>query len=393
LWVTPHRYLKVFGGVTLVGLSGSVTDLFEPAMPAAPIEMDYDQKYYHAGIRFNQMGRMLQASFKKSDFSDNMNPDRDQSRYYVKFDGLLPVPIEEDQLFLSAGFRHFETEFDNTGFKISSNTFWSGALLKLQQNSSIKYNVYFDRAASDSDFVATDNLAHAIYLSRWWPLRAGITFGYQYDVNDDDKDEVQANSVYLSGWLKPLDRLEFRGELGMRAEDVKEGSRLIGDEDRSRFKLSVKYSDKMIGALKVLLEQRMRENDEIGSEADFTRYSIGGDAAIRHYCDISAGYAYSLGDYQNVEQSFESRDHYLYVDITSREYYRMTAGFGVTYYRSKRDLDVESFALRFVASYRFQTKYRFEAAFSTDSFDDFLVRDQYYTANIVELSIIRDFSI
>jgi hypothetical protein len=253
--------------------------------------------------------------------------------------------------------------------------------------------VYFDRAASDSDFVATDNLAHAVYLSRWWPLLAGITFGYQYDVNDDDKDGVEANSVYLSGWLKPLDHFDFRGELGIRAEDVKEGSRLIGDEDRTRLKFSVKYNDETVGSLKFLLEQKTRENDEIGSEADFTRYSIGGDAAIRNYCDISAGYAYSLGDYQNVEQSFEFRDHYLYLDIASREYYRMTAGFGATYYRSRRDLDVESFALRFSASYRLQTEYRFEAAFSTDSFDDFLVRDKYYTANIVELSIIRDFSI
>jgi len=393
VWFLPHRYVKIMGGITAVDKKGSMLDLFDPVLPTAPQETDYKQMYYHAGLNLRHDGRMFQAMYKQSDFTDNLDSDRDQSRSSVRLDAFLPVPRYEKKLILSGGFRHFETSYDKTDFSLSSNTVWGGAKVNLPENFAIKYGFYFDRTSSDSDFVATDNLVHSAYLSHLWPAKAGVTVGYQYDINDDYSDEVQSNSLYFSGWAHPDPRVEIRGEYGTRAEEVQSGSRLVGDADRSHYRFTVTYREKAINSLKAYFEGRNRENDQIGTKADFTRVGVALDVEVPYYGNLIAGYSLSNGEFTNTTDKFEFRDHFVNADFYFREFYKTTVGVGGTYYRSKRDLDVESFMMRFTGSYRLADDYRIEAEYNVHNFDDFLVRDQYYTANIVKVTLTKDISI
>jgi len=388
VWFYPHKYIKLFGGGDFVGRSGTVAELFDAAGAALPEEVDYSQQCYNFGIRVNYEGSMIQAEYRTAGYTDNLNSDRDQSRDRVRLNGILPVPKYEWAI-LTGGFQHFETSYDATEFGISSNKAWGGARLNLPRHFEFNYFFVFDRTSSDSDYVATDNISNAVYLSHTWPELAGLTVGYQHDINDDFEDEVKANSMYFSGWLRPSDPFEFRGEFGFRSESVEDGSRLFGDEDRNRFKISGKYTNPDYGSVMVKFENKSRKNDQIGSEADFSRISIDKVITAIDYADLSGGYSYSQGEYTNSEQEFEYNDHLLYGDITFDEYKGFTAGFGAVYYRSKRDLDVEHFTLRFSGDYRFMEDYLFSVVYNVHNFDDFLVRDQYYTANIVEISITK----
>ncbi|NIP44393.1 MAG: hypothetical protein GWO41_08140 [candidate division Zixibacteria bacterium] len=391
LWLYPHRHLKLWGGGTYIGRSGSMTDLFDPDPGAISTDVDYDQVEYKGGFQLNYEGGLIRGEFRGVEFDDNENEDRDQTRSVVRFDGLIPVPNYE-WIVLSGGFRHFETKYDVSDFKISSNRGWGGFRLNLPENFQLRYNFIFDRTSSDSDFVATDNITNTAYLSHVWPQFAMLTAGYRHGINDDFEDEVQSNSFYASGWIRPLDELEIRGEFGLTEEDVKDGSRLIGDESRNRHKFRLKYNSGEYGTIALKYENKVRENEQLGTEIDFI--SFGGDYSIgvAEYGTLSAGYVLSTGDYDNREDEFEFTDHTVYGDIRTREYRNATAGFGLTYYRSKRDLDVESFILRFNATYEFYDGYAFKAEYNVQNFDDFLVRDQYYTANIVEISLIKHIS-
>ena len=391
LWFFPHRYLKLFGGGSFSNLAGSITDLFNPDGPGAVKNMDYGLKTYHAGMRFNFRGKMLQAEYRTSEYTDNKNADRGQKRSNIKLDALLPVPKYE-WIVLTGGFRHFETKYSTTEFKISSNRAWGGATAALSRNFSANYNLIFDRTGSDSDIIATDNLAHTIYLTGISPGHAGLTVGYQNDINDDFADEVRANSYYASGWFTPNSHFEFRGEFGTRAEKVEDGWRLVGNEDRNRLKISGKYFYAAHGSLSLKYENKQRDNDQLGTSADFNRFAADATLKLTKYGEFSGGYSYSTGDYKDLEQEFEFNDHVLYGDITLREYHRLRAGFGATYYRSKRDIDVESFMLHFMASLRFAENHHLEVVYNVHNFDDFLVTDRYYTANIVEINLIKELS-
>jgi hypothetical protein len=388
LWFIPHRYVKFFGGGRYVGKSGKMVNLFDPAGAAPAVNVDYTQMDYNVGMRIKYQGRMFQVEYRAADYSDDSRPDRDRSRFKFRMITRLWMP-EYEEIVLIGGYRRFETRYDATDFMISSNRVHGGVMLDLPRDFTLNYNFIFDRTGSDSDLVASDNIAHTFYASHVWPGLAQITIGYQHDINDDFYDEVRSNSYYFSGWLKVSDNLEFRGVRGFRSESMEDGTRLVGDEERGRHKLSVKVTDDRYGSLTLKHEGKNRKNDQLGSEADFNRFAADGILGLRDYGELSFGYSYSTGDYCNAVQEYKFNNHLVYGDFTAREYRNITLGLGGLYYRSKRDLDVEEFTVRFEGAYRFVTDYTLKVTYNVHNFDDFLVRDQYYTANIVEMSITR----
>jgi hypothetical protein len=388
VWLIPHRYFKFFGGGKYIGKSGRMANFFDLAGASPPVDVDYSQMCYNVGMRIKYQGRMFQAEYRAADYSDDMHPERDQSRFIFRTIAQLAVP-EYEEIVLTGGYRRFETNYDATDFMISSNRVNGGVMLDLPKDFALNYNFVFDRTSSDSDLVATDNIAHTFYASHLWLGLAQVTAGYQHDINDDFYDEVKSNSYYFSGWLKVSDYLELRGVHGFRSESVEDGARLVGDEERGRYKISAKFTHDEHGSATLKYERKTKKNDQLGSEADFNRLAADGVLSLSDYGDLSGGYAYSTGKYINDEQEFEFNNHLVYADFTAREYRDFTLGVGGLYYRSKRDLDVEDFTVRFEGAYRLMTDYTLAVVYNVHNFDDFLVRDQYYTANIVEISITK----
>lgn len=396
--IYPHKNLKLYAGAARVARSGESVDLFNfngsPNVNEDPrFRHDYTMSSFNGGFDLIERGGVLRGEMRTTNYTDNERPDRDQNRQFYTVSTAFPVPRLE-MIMVHAGYRRLQSKYEADDFEIWSNFAWGGATITLPKGFNFRYNLYFDRSGSDSDYVETDNLANAFYLGYTKDRRGGVTVGYQHDINDDFEDEVQANSYYLSGWIKPTSRTEFRAQYGNRAEEVKEGARLLGDEDRSRYSLSGKYRVPGRGHLSLKYEGRQRKNDNLGTEADFNRFLADVTLISAEFGSLSGGYSYATGEYSNIEANdFEFQDHVLYGEATSREFEKTTLGFGATYYRSKRDLDVESFSLRFSGSYRLGENYRLEAEYNVHNFDDFLVADKYYTSNVLEVSISRDFSL
>lgn len=391
LSVTPIQYLKLFGGYAMMGRTGTSTDLFDPTPVDRTVDIDYERSYYNAGAQINYKGSMVQGEYRGDNFTDNNDENFDQTRKEYRFNSVLACP-RFDWFTLIGGFRHFETEFDNTGFGISNNRGYGGGTLALPKNVSLKYIGILDRTSSDSDFVATDNMTHAGYASWERPQLVGFTVGYQYDVNDDFEDEIRNNSVFFSAFARPGKGFDLRGDYGTRKEEIEDGVRLLGNEDRSRVRFSVKYRNEKFGTLAFKMNSLIRKNEAIGSKVDMYRYAVDAGLNVGKYGHAAIGYAHSDGKFENRVENFEFQDHLVFGDVTTNEYKGITLGMGAQYYRSKRDLDVEHFNITAKAAYSFMKDYRLEAKYSAYNFDDFLVMDEYFTANVVELNLIRGLS-
>jgi hypothetical protein len=392
IWFYPHRYLKVFGGGAFIGRSGTTIDLLNSDAYAAITDVDYTQQSFNAGVKGNYLGGMLQFEYRGTEFEDKISSVRDQTRNQVRFDGMMPAPYFQ-RLIITGGYKHFESKFSKSKFGISANTVWGGARIKILPTLNASYNFLFDRTSSDSDFVATDNISHGVYLNYENPHKTGVTIGYQYGINDDYEDEVQAGSYYFSGFCRAINNFEFRAEYGIKNENVKDGVRLLGDEEQTRHKISAKYTNSKLGSLGIKYESKNRTNDQIGSEVDFRRFATNFSITLQgKYPNFSGGYSYSDGQYANRDMSFEFRDHLIYGNIESKECKHITMGVGGQYYRSKRDLNLESFMLHFQAAWEFMKGHRIEAIYKIHNFDDFLYTDRYFTANIVEMNLIKELS-
>ena len=389
-WVKPLPQVKLYGGYGLVSRKGTAVEWFEPglfASPQAVQSIDYDQHRYHAGVQANHEGSMLQAEMRRSDYRDQRVAanDRQTTRYRVV--SVTPLPRYRS-LVLNAGFQHFRNEITDAGRKLSANTVWGGERLFLPAGFTAKYSFVFDRATNAGDRAATDDITNAVYLGKTWTRRAGVAIGFQRRQHDDIADEVQGNGYYAAGWVKPIAAWTVKGEFGAQQDEVKQGVTLTGDEDRSRIGLTSQYEHRL-GSVRLRYENRQRTNDDIGTAVDFQRVS--GEITVVEGIPgrLSGSYAVAFGDYETTDQGFAFRDHILGGAWESPVFHKLQAEVDGTYYRSQRDLDVESFSLRTVARYWFREEYHLEIGYRAHNFDDLLARDRYYTANIVNVSIVK----
>jgi len=386
-WVYPHQYVKVYAEGNHIGRSGAMQPLFDLAGAAPSTNVDYSRMLLRGGVRLAHDGYLFGAEYESGNYSDDINADRDQSLSRLQLTAMAPVPRFE-RLILSGGYIHFENEYDFADFGIESDRGWGGFLLKLPENFQLRYNFIFDRTASDSDLVETDNITNAGYLSYSRPRMGSITFGYRHYINDDLEDELTANSIYLACWLMIIENLDIRARYGNRMEEMQDGTRLLGDENRHWAMLTARYRFPGTGSLSLGINGKTRKNDQLESEADYIRTTL--DGVLNLKCgDIAAGYSYSNGEFTNINQTFEFVDHLLYGDFLLNEYRGIKPSIGAVYYRSQRDVDVEHFNIRLKIKYNLKDEYIFGIDYNVFNFDDFLVRDQYYTSNIVEISVIK----
>lgn len=391
VWFKPVRYVKLYGGYARTNKKGKLVEWFNPGNLTTARATDYRHHRYHLGAQVNHLGGMVRAEYRRTDFNDQLTGANDRQTTRYKVVAVTPLPKFRN-IQLNAGFQHFRNVIDGLGRRISANTTWGGGRLFLRGGYSLKYSFIFDRAENSGDVVATDNITQAVNASKTWPGHGGVALGYQYKINDDLFDEAQTSGFSTSGWVMFNREVTLKGRFGMQREEVKEGATLTGNEDLTRYSFSAAYRREPI-TLRLKYENKKRENDDIGSTADFRRLTTDLVIVRDPLGELTGSYSFIQGDYQNSDSEFEFTDHVLSGSWLSPVYRQLQAGVEGTYYRSQRDLDVESFSLRLTGRYAFIEGYRLEVTYAVHNFDDLLVFDGYYTANIVEIHLSRSLSL
>lgn len=388
IWMHPIKHIKLFAGSDFDNVTGKTEDMFGSSFGDIARDVDYDRQKFNFGGLVKYEGRMFRGEYGTSNYNDNEQSGNDQTRELIRLIALTPMP-EFDWITLSGSYQKFTTEYDDTEFKLESTTYKGSIFAELPNNFTINYIAYFNRAGSDSDFVETDNLSHSIYVKYSHSSKLGAVIGYQNHINDDYEDAIKTNAMFIECWGSPTDKLSLKAAYGFCAEKVDEGARLLGDEDRSRYKLSANYRFDTKSSLKAQLESKKRKNDQLGSESDYIRLTFEGAHDLPRYAMISAGYSYSDGEYTNTEQKFKYTNHQFHAGINTYQYKKLSCKAMVIYYKSQDDLDIEGSDISLTGTYNIKGGDRIEFTYNVYNFDDFQHWDRYYTANTVEVNIIK----
>jgi hypothetical protein len=106
---------------------------------------------------------------------------------------------------------------------------------------------------------------------------------------------------------------------------------------------------------------------------------------------VGVEYTWSLDAYDNRIDGFDAESNAL----TSRLYLERVKGVrlggGVTYLKVVRDLDIEKSILFFEGEYTLRDSYHLELKYNVYNYDDYVLLDRYYTANIVWINVGYDF--
>ncbi len=391
LWVQPLRWLRLSGGYGRIDKHGETVDLIEPPGVSPIRSLDYSQNVFNFDARLQYERKLAEVTYRTSDFTDDIDNINDRKSQRIRAIAVTPLPYYQNIL-LNAGFQRFENKIEDRSDTLTANTVWGGARWFYGDGYSLKYSFIFDRARRTGDLSATDNIAHAVYIGKKWLGRAAVTLGYQHHINDDIADALSSNSYYFSGWLRVLPRVTLKAGLGFELTEVNEGRTLTGDRDLTRLRGSVEYQLDH-GSIRMKVANKETENEDIGTSADYLDISTDGFYQVNKYGEIRASYSYREGDYDNTESSFSFHEHVVTGDFLTAAYRHLQVGFGGMYMRSKRDLDVESFQVSFTGIYSLSRGYKVEAVYSAFNFDNFddpsPIYSQYYTSNIVEVSVSK----
>ena len=392
-WVQPTKWFRAYGGYGWTDKHGTSEDLYDQFGLVRTNQFDYRNKYYNGGVLLSYDRSRLKAEYRGSKFTDNLDATNGRKSDRFRVSAVTPVPRYE-QVVLRGGFETYRWIATDHMDSLKANTLWGSAQWYFYKNYSFRYSILFDRARrSTYDVAATDNITNAFYLDRVWPGWGAVTVGYRYNLNDDIYNALSANGYYIDGWVTPTDKWKFRAGLGIETEDISDGAVLTGARDYSRYHASARYK-LPDGYVRFQWAGKKIDHDDISTRTEYNR--IGGDAdySLKKYGEIQISYDYLTGEYTNTDGIFRFNEHIVSGDIFPIEYRHVQVGAGGVYMRSKDDLDVESFQVRFSAAYRFMEDHKVEVRYTAHNFDDLAAPNnpytQYYTGNVVEVYVVKE---
>lgn len=391
LRIEPHKNVAVFGGYSRVDRHGDEQFLIGPEREAVVNSVEYIQTELNFGSEYRSQHGFLKAEFRQYDLEDKVDglSDRKANVFNLSLGSRLPKYDWVTALF---GYNHRSDELAASNVELNTDQLWGATKIYLPDQIVLDYRILFARTEHTGNRVETDNWHNTVSIGKTWTGLAGLKVGYENRIVDDLTDRTVSDGFMIAGWYSYQKKLYARARVASRSKSVKSGVTLLGDEDFTRHLVSLKYVLPKHGTLAISWSGRVRENPDINSKSDYDMLSSQLNLNQGKYGRFTATYSYYLGKYENTSKvlSYEFSDHMVTGTYYPPSYHSFELSIGGSYYRSRRDNDLEKFDLAFGVSYSFNEDYGVEAKYRAYNFDDYLENGAYYTTNIVEVKIIRD---
>lgn len=389
----PHKKIKLFSGFGLTDKIGNSFNVHSPIADTVVSQTDYRHSTFNVGAQASVAQGFTRAEYRRISFDDKStaNLDRTADNYMVTASANLP---RYDWLVASAGYNHRLDKATSTVVELTTDQFWGGIKAYFPNAIFADYRLLYAISEHVGPKLTTDNAVHTFALGKNWPRIGGVRGGYEYRISDNFINKTISNGLIASGWLKPIDRLSLNAQVSTRSKSVDEGATLVGDEDVTRHLVKAAYRDTVWGSLSAQWQGRVRTNDDLDTKVDYNAATAALTLQRKQYGTLVFTYTYSAGKFENRIDNvdYEFADHVISGNLYPLSYRNVTADVGATYYRSKKDDDIEKFSLNFGLSYAFMGNHHLQVRYNVFNYDDYLLHDAYYTANIVEVNLIKDFS-
>jgi hypothetical protein len=393
---TPSKYLNLFGGFDLTKKHGDHVLPYEFRDDTTVIGSDYTQSAFSVGAQTFLADGTLRVEYRTFDFNDDLNINGDRQARQFSATAFVPVPWYS-RVTVSGGYHYRRDLHELTNTELITHTGWGGARAMLPLGWSLDGRFLFARTKHSLGYAETDNVVTTIAAARNWPRWGGVRVGYENRIADDLIDRTVANVLMAAGWVKLDPRLSLRGRWSTRLKTVKTGATLLGDEDVTRYMVAARYQDTLYGDVSLQLQGRVRTNDDLDTRVEYTAATAAATIDRLRYGRVTVTYSYYLGTFENRAASapddYEFSDHVVTGNLQTMSWRHIRGNVGGTYYRSRRDRDVEKFGVSFGAEYDLRPDLTLEATYRAVNYDDFLVGNRYYTGNIVTVNVTKGFRI
>jgi hypothetical protein len=353
----------------------------------------YDYTIQTGGIeaRYIRGRRGAAVRYDLTDFTNRLDGDTDRRGYVVSARVHSPCGFYDKWThFLRGAYgRH---ELSTTGLDYTLMNFQYTGVVAPINWFTFKYNLYLNRIDDESTQMKTDNVQNNFDGEFYY--RYGRLFaGYGYEINDDDRSLTNYNTYRVGGTFDYEGRVFGKVRYANRSKTDTEKRTLLQDIDseliRADLKLKV-IKDLTVGGKYIDGE---REFTDIGVKSEGEKANAYLVYEYPNWAGVQGDYTYGVDRYVDRVGKFDTDSHVVTAKLTIDRIRNLYLAGGVTYLQIGKDLDIEKSILSFEGEYTIADDYHIEVQYNVYNYDDFLVLERYYTANVVWVNVAYDFGI
>ncbi|MEE9271233.1 MAG: hypothetical protein V3V49_13350 [Candidatus Krumholzibacteria bacterium] len=393
--VTPADWLFLSGYYNYMTREGNRTSF--PAGVQSDLGVGYDYTLNTGRIegQVKRGPRFVTLAYEFSAYNDDLFNTADRDGKIVSARVFLPDLFTNK---LTHVFRasYGKTELANSDVDHTLKTFRYSGIVRPVQRFRFKYGFLARQIDDDATLLRTDNFQHDID-AKYWHRYGAVWGGYSYELNDDDRSLTRYNTYRGGANIRYPDRVRASLQYSNRSRDDDENVTLLKDAETERIaaKVEIDLMKKLVVGSRYVI--RNRELNDIGVEIEgenvsgYVRYDAPLWAGLAS--GVSADYSYAEDRFDDRVGAFNTRSQFVTARVETAYRGLLEGAAGVTYMDVEGDLDIEKSTLFFEAVYTYKNDYHLELKYNIYNYDDFILLNRFYTANVVWFNVAYDFGI
>jgi len=336
-----------------------------------------------------QKGRRGAAlSFRASEYSNELDARGDRSGRIVTARVYAPSPFYEKWTHMLRG-AYGVRELSDTDVDYTLANFQYTGIVEPVAAWQLRYNFEGNRIDHEATGLKTDRFVNDLDILYFYP-RGRILAGYAYEINDDDRSLTSYHSWRAGVTYRSGSRIAAKLDYSARVKNDQEDLTLLKDVEASRIRGSVQVQPVDRISLGGSYTKRQRELPDIDVKADGDVATGFGRYEIRSWGSVGVDYSYANDEYRDLAGRFDSESHFVTAraELTRIKNLRLAGG-GV-YMDIGKDLDIEKSSVFVEGSYKVRGGYGLEVRYNVYNYDDYILLDRYYTANVVRINLVYD---
>ena len=388
---SPAKWLKFSGNFNYLSRDGDRSSY--PLGTTSVLGTGYDNALKVGRVTAQvHRGRIGGAvTYNVSDFSDKLNGSADRTGQVVSARLYVPTTFYDKWTHLLRG-AYGTSKLSSNDVDHTLSTFQYTSVIAPLHAIEFKYDFDASRVDDAVSELKTDrfqNSFDATYFHRF----GQVSGGYAYETNDDDRTLTYYHSWRAGTVIRYEKYVTARVNYAGRNKTDQEELTLLKDIESNRFRAQLQVQPIDALALGGGYSQRQREFTDIQVEAEgeaangFIRYTWAG------WGMVSGEYSYSTDEYDDRVSKFDTRSDIVTGRVDFDRIKDLRIGSGVTYLDIGGDLDIEKSMVFVECAYTVRDDYHIEAKYNVYNYDDYILLDRYYTANVLRINVGYDFDL
>jgi len=386
---TPVRWLGLSGAFNHLARDGN--RLSYPSGTESVLGTRYDNALKSgevtADVHKDRRGGAV--SVRASGYTDELDPAANRTGQVVSARLYSPcVFYDKWTHFLRAAYGN--RRLSGTGLEYTLANFQYTGVVQPADALRFRYSFDANRIDDKSTRLKTDRVQNdldATYLYKY----GQVSGGYGYETNDDDRTLTSYNNWRVGTAFRHGKAVNARVDYASRVKKDQEELTLLRDVEASQIRAKLQVQPREGIILGGGYSRRERELPDLGVSVDgevasgFGRYDYKGWGAV------SADYSFSTDDYTDLAGGFHAESQFVTGRAEFDRIRNLRLAGGVTYMDVGGDLDIVKSIVFLEGVYTMLNDYHIEIKYNAYNYDDYILLDRYYTANVLRINVGYDF--